>query len=112
MEPTPWTELATPQSCAAYFGAPSQLAEIKVLDHVDDYFRRFIALSPFLVLATSDDEGNLDNSPRGDAPGFVQVIDPRTLLLPDRRGNNRVDSFHNVLSNPAVGMLFPGSRHQ
>jgi uncharacterized protein len=73
----------------------------------------FIARSPFIVLSTADADGWLDASPRGEAPGFVSVEDAGTLLVPDRPGNNRVDSFHNVMSNPKVGILFlvPGHPH-
>ncbi|CAN7448547.1 pyridoxamine 5'-phosphate oxidase family protein [Bosea sp. LjRoot237] len=87
-------------------GEVHPLAEKKVLDRLDQFCRDFIALSPFLVLASADDEGRADASPRGDGPGFVQVLDDRTLLIPDRRGNNRVDSYGNVLSAPGVGLVF------
>jgi PPOX class probable FMN-dependent enzyme len=87
-------------------GEVHPLAERKVLDRLDRYCRDFIALSPFLVLATADAEGRADASPRGDGPGFVQVLDEKTLLIPDRRGNNRVDSYGNVLSAPGVGLIF------
>ena len=90
----------------AHFGQLSPLAEKKVLHHLDKFCRDFIALSPFLVLASADSEGRADASPRGDGPGFVQVLDERTLLIPDRRGNNRVDSLGNVLSAPGVGLVF------
>jgi PPOX class probable FMN-dependent enzyme len=90
----------------AYYGAISTLAERKVIHRLDPHARAFIALSPFLVLATVDDHGQADASPRGDAPGFVQVLDDTTLLLPDRPGNNRVDSYGNVLANPGVGLIF------
>ena len=89
----------------AHFGKVSQLAEKKVLHHLDRFCRDFIALSPFLVVATSDGAGNADASPRGDAPGFVAVLDDTTLLIPDRRGNNRVDTFSNILASPAVGLI-------
>lgn len=87
-------------------GEVHPLAEKKVLDRLDRFCRDFIALSPFLVLASADGEGRADASPRGDGPGFVQVLDDRTLLIPDRRGNNRVDSYSNVLSAPGVGLIF------
>lgn len=90
----------------AQFGAVGPLAAAKVLDHLDDYARRFIALAPFLVLASADAAGQADASPRGDAPGFVAVPDSRTLVIPDRRGNNRIDSFRNVIENPGVGLIF------
>lgn len=90
----------------AQFGPVGPLAARKVLDRIDDYGRRFIALSPFLVVASADRAGNADASPRGDAPGFVAVADPRTLVIPDRRGNNRVDTFQNLLEASGVGLIF------
>ena len=94
----------------ARYSAPSELAIKKQLDHLDHNCRRFIALSPFLCLATSGEEGSVDNSPRGDAPGFVEVLDERTLLIPDRPGNNRLDSLANIIQQPAGGpaVLHPG----
>lgn len=89
----------------ARFKAPSELAIKKQQGHLDYNCRRFIALSPFLCLATSGKHG-IDNSPRGDAPGFVEVLDERTLLIPDRPGNNRLDSLANIIHNPQVGLLF------
>ncbi|HWK46403.1 MAG TPA: pyridoxamine 5'-phosphate oxidase family protein [Stellaceae bacterium] len=89
----------------AFFGAPSDRAVRKELRHLDKHARAFIALSPFLVIASSGPEG-ADASPRGDAPGFVAVLDDTTLLVPDRLGNNRVDTWLNVVRNPAVGLLF------
>lgn len=93
-------------SLRGHYGKVHPLAERKVLPRLDEHSRRFIALSPFLVLATTDADGNADASPRGDAPGFVGVLDDATLLLPDRPGNNRVDSYGNILANPGVGLLF------
>lgn len=90
----------------AGIGPVRALAAEKVLDHLDAYALRFIALSPFLVLASADGTGDVDASPRGDAPGFVAAPDARTLVIPDRRGNNRVDSFVNILTNPNVGLIF------
>ncbi|NNM74996.1 pyridoxamine 5'-phosphate oxidase family protein [Enterovirga aerilata] len=89
-----------------HFGPVNPLAENKVLTRLDHFCRDFIALSPFLVLASSDGQGGADASPRGDAPGFVKVLDDRTLLIPDRRGNNRVDSFGNILASPGIGLIF------
>jgi uncharacterized protein len=88
------------------YGTVSPLAQRKVLAHLDHHCRAFIALSPFLVLATSDGAGGADASPRGDAPGFVAVLDDTSLLLPDRPGNNRVDSYGNVIASPGVGLIF------
>lgn len=85
---------------------PTQLAVEKQLDHLDAHAATFIARSPFVVMATSDAEGNCDASPRGDAPGFVVVLDKQRLLLPDRPGNNRVDSLHNLRTNLKIGLLF------
>ncbi|TXN02338.1 pyridoxamine 5'-phosphate oxidase family protein [Methylobacterium sp. WL64] len=101
----PSTILEAP-ALRAQFGAVGPLAAGKVLDHLDDHARRFIALAPFLVLASADAAGQADASPRGDAPGFVAVPDARTLVIPDRRGNNRIDSFRNVIENPGVGVIF------
>ncbi|MDE2780288.1 MAG: pyridoxamine 5'-phosphate oxidase family protein [Chloroflexota bacterium] len=85
---------------------PAPRAAQKVLDRLDEHCRNFIALSPFCVLSTSNADGQPDASPRGDPPGFVRVLDERTLLLPDRPGNNQVDSLQNVVENPRVGLLF------
>jgi PPOX class probable FMN-dependent enzyme len=95
-----------PDALRAQFGTIGPLAAHKVLDHLDDDARRFIALAPFLVLASADASGNVDASPRGDAPGFVAVPDARTLVIPDRRGNNRIDTFFNLLECPGVGLIF------
>ncbi|CAN5174390.1 hypothetical protein BH10PSE8_BH10PSE8_08180 [soil metagenome] len=83
--------------------APASIA--KESDHVDANYAALIAASPFFVLATNGPEG-LDCSPRGDQPGFVTVRDARTLLIPDRRGNKRLDSLKNILFDPRIGMLF------
>jgi uncharacterized protein len=77
----------------------------KQLDHLDEHCRALIAASPFLVIAT-EAGGYADNSPRGDIRGFVKVIDDHTLVIPDRRGNNRLDSLRNIVRNPSVGLLF------
>jgi PPOX class probable FMN-dependent enzyme len=76
----------------------------KQIDHLDEYCRAFISASPLVIVGTQN--GMADNSPRGDVPGFVQVADDHTLLIPDRRGNNRLDTLKNVVRNPAVGLLF------
>ena len=85
---------------------PAPRAVQKVLDHLDVHCRNFIALSPLCVLSSANADGQADASPRGDPPGFVQVLDDRTLLLPDRPGNNQVDSLQNIVRNPGVGLLF------
>jgi PPOX class probable FMN-dependent enzyme len=78
----------------------------KQLDHLDAHCRRFIDLSPFVVMATANADGRLDATPRGGDPGFVAVADERTLLLPDRPGNNRLDSLTNLTEHPEIGLLF------
>jgi len=78
----------------------------KVIPRLDPHCRRFIGLSPFLLLATGGADGSSDVSPRGDHPGFVVVEDETTLLLPDRPGNNRLDSLENIIARPGVGLLF------
>ena len=78
----------------------------KVLDRLEVHSRRFLALSPFVVVASGDAAGRLDASPRGGAPGFVRVVDDRTLWLPDAPGNNRLDSLANVVETGRVGLLF------
>ena len=98
--------IGTVEELRSRYGAPSELAVRKQMDRLDRHCRRFIALSPFVVLASAGADGRVDCSPRGDPPGFVAVIDDRTVLLPDRRGNNRTDSLTNVLENPYVGLLF------
>lgn len=88
------------------YRAPDARADLKVLDRLDEHSRNFIALSPFCVLSSVGADGLMDTSPRGDPPGFVAALDDRTLLVPDRPGNNQVDTLRNVLSDPRVGLLF------
>jgi PPOX class probable FMN-dependent enzyme len=102
----PAARISDSEEMRAHFGAVSPIVERKILRRLDQFCRDFIALSPFLVLATADSEGRADASPRGDGPGFVRVLDDRTLVIPDRRGNNRIDSFRNILSAPGVGLVF------
>jgi uncharacterized protein len=87
-------------------GTPMELAVRKQLSKLDRYCREFIARSPFLCLGTADKKGKADVSPRGDPAGFVQVLDDNTLIIPDRPGNNRLDSMSNIMENPNVGLLF------
>jgi uncharacterized protein len=90
----------------ALLGGPAEIVRAKVSDRLNDLTRRFIDLSPFVLLATSAPDGTCDVSPRGDPAGFVRVLDDRTLLLPDRPGNRLADSLRNILRNPHVGLLF------
>jgi len=96
------TDLATLEGL---YGAPVEASIVKETDRVIPEYRALIEASPFLALATRGPDG-LDCSPRGDGPGFVRVQDERTLLLPDRRGNNRIDSLRNIVQDPHVGLLF------
>jgi len=96
----------------AIYGEPHDRVIKKQLPRLEKHSRAFIARSPFLVIASTDARGGVDASPKGDAPGFVRVLDDATLLIPDRLGNNRVDTIRNVLDNPGVGLIFfvPGLR--
>ena len=87
-------------------GEPSHRIANKVIDHIDEICRRFIAASPYILIATKGADGLLDVSPKGDPAGFVRVLDRKTLVIPDRLGNKRIDSFENLLVNPQVGMIF------
>ena len=99
-------QITSPDQLAALYPNPIAPASIaKEIDHVDANYAALIAASPFFVLATNGPDG-LDCSPRGDQPGFVTVRDAKTLLIPDRRGNNRLDSLKNILFDPRIGMLF------
>src|SRR3954470_10075320 len=95
-----------PDDVLAAYRAPSQLVQDKEIDHVDVHCRRFIELSPFATLATADADGWPEVSPRGGDPGFVKVLDEHRLALPDRQGNNRVDSLRNLSANPRAALMF------
>ena len=90
---------------ALYDEQPHGPALIKEIDHINESYRTLIAAAPFFALATSG-PGGLDCSPRGDPAGFVRVLDDKTLLIPDRRGNNRIDSMRNLIHDPRVALLF------
>jgi len=85
---------------------PGEGAAGKTMHGIERYARQYIGLSPFCCLATSDGKGNADVTPRGDQPGFVRVIDEKTLLIPERPGNNRLDSLRNIIQHPSLGLLF------
>ena len=87
-------------------GSPSERALKKDIAVLDEHCRAFIARSPFLLLATASGSGTCDVSPKGDAPGFVRVLDDRRLVIPDRPGNKRLDGMRNLLQNPHVGTIF------
>jgi uncharacterized protein len=93
------------EQLAELYGVPNDASTVKEVDRIIPEYRALIAASPFAVLATSGPEG-LDCSPRGEGPGFVRVEDERTLLLPDRRGNNRIDSLRNIVRDPRAALIF------
>jgi uncharacterized protein len=104
------SKITTVEELAALYGAPVETSLAKEVSHITEHYRKMVEASPFVALATSGPEG-LDCSPRGDKPGFVRVHDENTVMMPDRRGNNRVDSLRNIVRNPNVALLFllPGS---
>jgi hypothetical protein len=104
--------IGSEEELRAILGHPSQRAAEKVIDHIDEHCASLIAHSPFLVIASSDSDGNFDISPKGDPAGFVKVLDEKTLVIPDRLGNRRGDTFSNILVNPKIGLYFlaPGKR--
>src|SRR3546814_1863620 len=101
--------ITTLEELESLYGEPVETALVKEVDHVAPEYRAFIEASPFAALATAGPEG-LDCSPRGDLAGFVRVHDERTLMIPDRRGNNRADSLRNIFRVPRVALLFPIGR--
>jgi PPOX class probable FMN-dependent enzyme len=98
--------LSTEAEIEAAIGKPSPRVLAKVVNALDGICRAFIARSPFVVVASSDAMGRVDVSPKGDPPGFVQVLDDKTIAIPERPGNRRADTFRNVLQNPQVGLIF------
>jgi PPOX class probable FMN-dependent enzyme len=103
----PFDEVVTSeQELRDMLGVPAQRSVLKERAALDDHFRAFIARSPFLLMATSGTDGTCDVSPKGDAPGFVLVLDDRRLVIPDRPGNKRFDGMKNLLTNPHIGLIF------
>lgn len=97
--------IASVEALEALYGAASERSLTKEIDYISDHYRAFIEKSPFVVLASIGPEG-LDCSPRGDPAGFVRVADKKTVLLPDRRGNNRLDTLKNIVRDPRISLLF------
>jgi uncharacterized protein len=97
--------ITTLEQLDALYGEPVQPAIAKEIDYISDHYKAFIDKAPFVVVATVGPEG-LDCSPRGDPPGFVRVKDAKTVLIPDRRGNNRIDSLRNLVRDPRISLLF------
>lgn len=102
--------IRTVEELEAIYGTPGETSTVKEIDWISPEYRRLIEVSPYAALATIGPEG-IDCSPRGDQPGFVRIHDERTLMLPDRRGNNRIDSLRNIVRDPRVALLFmiPGA---
>ena len=99
-------EINSVEALRTLYREPGEKSLRKQLDRLDHHCRRFVALSPFLVIASTDADGRVDASPRGGDPGFVKVLDDRTVLIPDSPGNNRLDSLQNLIGRAGVGMLF------
>ena len=99
-------EILSLTALRALYREPAERAVKKQLDHLDAHCRRFVALSPFVVIASTDAKDRVDASPRGGDPGFVKAPDEGTLLIPDSPGNNRLDSLQNLLDRPGVGLFF------
>lgn len=104
-------EIATHRRLRELSKQPSSRANNKIISHIDDICMRFIAASPFVIIASRGVDGLMDLSPKGDPPGFAAVLDERTLAIPDRLGNHRLDTFENLLTHPEIGLLFliPGN---
>lgn len=97
--------ITTVEQLEALYGQPGERALVKEIDHLNEDYQAFVRASPFVVLATAATQG-LDCSPKGDPPGFVQIIDARTVAVPDRPGNNRLDNLRNLLDDPRISLLF------
>jgi PPOX class probable FMN-dependent enzyme len=98
--------ITSKEELRSLIGEPSKRAENKVIHKLDQHCESIIKHSPFLVLSTSNLDGSCDASPRGDASGFVHIVDEKHIIIPERPGNKRLDSIQNILSNPHVGLLF------
>ena len=98
--------ISTEDALRELFSPPHEIAVAKVIGHLDKHARALIARSPFLCIGTQTPQGDADVSPRGDPPGFVKVLNERVLLIPDRPGNNRLDTQSNIIANPNVGIIF------
>jgi uncharacterized protein len=90
----------------AIVGSPADVVVSKITDHLNELTRQFVELSPFVCVATKLPGGGIDVSPRGDPPGFVRILDDRTLLMPERPGNRLADSLTNLIADPSIGLLF------
>ena len=98
--------ITEPQELREHFGEPLHIAVAVEKTQLDEHHRRFIEHSPFICLASAGDDGQPAVSPKGDTPGFVRILDDKTLLIPDRPGNNKVEGFGNIVENPKVSLIF------
>jgi len=99
------TKVTTLEQLDALYGEPVEAAILKEIDYISDHYRAFVDKAPFVIIATAGPEG-LDCSPRGDPAGFVRVVDRKTVMIPDRRGNNRIDALRNIVRDPRCALLF------
>ena len=107
MTTTSFTDVITTEAeLREIFGWPTERSANKQIDRIDEHCRAIIKKSPFLLLGTSAPSGRCDVSPKGDYPGFVRVLDDKTLAIPDQPGTNRLDTLTNILNNPQVGLIF------
>ena len=102
---SPTNRITTIEQLESIYGEPPPQSLAKEIDYISDHYRAFIEKAPFVTVATVGPEG-LDCSPRGDPAGFVRVVDHKTLMIPDRRGNNRIDSMRNLVRDPRISLLF------
>ena len=100
------SEVTTKDQLRSFYDEPSLLSQQKFMDALDEHCQTMVRLSPFVCIATTAKNGSLDISPRGDPPGAIQVLDPSQLLIPDRRGNNRLDTLTNLTNNPEIALFF------
>jgi PPOX class probable FMN-dependent enzyme len=98
-------KITTIEQLENIYGDVSEAAKWKEIDHINAHYQQFIEAAPFLILATSGEKG-IDCSPRGDPAGFVRVVNEKCIQIPDRRGNNRLDTLRNIVANPQVGVIF------
>ena len=98
--------VSSKEELRAHYKAPHDRSVMKELRFLDAHARNFLSKSPFVLIGSQDGDGNADVTPKGDRPGFVAVLDDFTIAIPDRPGNNRLDTFENIVANPAVGLLF------
>jgi len=99
-------EITTLEDLRKIYKRPKDIAIKKQIGEIDPHARAFIEICPFLIISSNDGHGHADASPKGEAPGFVKVLDANTILIPDRPGNNRLDTLQNIVNNPGIGLIF------